>query len=46
MYDTLIAKYPTSVYVKQIAKKVTAYKQEKARLQKATQDSIKCSSAD
>ena len=40
VYDTLIAKYPTSLYVKQVAKKVTAYKQEKARLQKVLQDSL------
>ena len=40
MYDTLIAKYPTSIYVRQIAKKINAYKQERARLQKAAQDSI------
>ena len=40
VYDTLIAKYPTSVYVKKVAKKVTAYKQEKVRLQKVIQDSL------
>ena len=40
VYDTLIAKYPASVYVKQVTKKVTAYKQEKVRLQKAIQDSL------
>ena len=40
VYDTLIAKYPTSVYVKKVAKKVTAYKQEKVRIQKAIQDSL------
>jgi outer membrane protein assembly factor BamD (BamD/ComL family) len=40
VYDTLIAKYPTSLYVKQVAKKVTTYKQEKVRLQKVLQDSL------
>ncbi|HEX7358199.1 MAG TPA: tetratricopeptide repeat protein [Ignavibacteriaceae bacterium] len=41
IYDTLIAKYPTSLYVKNVAKKVTAYKQEKARIKKALEDSLK-----
>jgi len=40
VYDTLIAKFPASVYVKQVSKKVSAYKQEKFRIQKAIQDSI------
>ena len=40
VYDTLIAKYPTTVYIKKISQKVTAYKQEKARIQKALQDSL------
>lgn len=40
IYDTLIAKFPASVYVKKVSKKVTAYKQEKFRIQKAIQDSI------
>jgi TolA-binding protein len=40
VYDTLIAKYPTTTYVKKISQKVTAYKQEKARIQKALQDSL------
>lgn len=40
VYDTLIAKYPASIYVKNISKKVTTYKQEKLRVQKAIQDSI------
>lgn len=40
VYDTLIVKFPASVYVKQVSKKVTAYKQEKFRIQKAIQDSI------
>ena len=40
VYDTLIAKYPKSVYVKNVSKKVTAYKQEKVRIQKAIDDSL------
>jgi TolA-binding protein len=40
VYDTLIAKFPGSVYVKNVSKKVTAYKQEKFRIQKAIQDSL------
>ncbi len=40
VYDTLIAKYPTSAYVKNDSKKVTTYKQEKVRLQKAIEDSL------
>ncbi|MDP2365447.1 MAG: tetratricopeptide repeat protein [Ignavibacteria bacterium] len=40
VYDTLIAQYPGSVYVRQVSKKVTAYKQEKVRIQKAIQDSL------
>ncbi|HEX9251936.1 MAG TPA: hypothetical protein VF870_06815, partial [Ignavibacteriaceae bacterium] len=41
VYDTLIAKYPKSVYVKNVSKKITAYKQEKVRIQKAIDDSLK-----
>lgn len=41
VYDTLIAKYPTSLYVKQVSRKVTVYKQEKVRIQKAIDDSLK-----
>ena len=40
VYDTLISKYPKSVYVKNVSKKVTAYKQEKVRIQKAIDDSL------
>jgi len=40
VYDTLISKYPRSIYVLQVAKKISTYKQEKARLQKAIQDSL------
>ena len=40
IYDTLIVKYPTAVYVRKISQKVTTYKQEKARIQKVLQDSL------
>lgn len=40
VYDVLVSKYPTSFYVKNVAKKLTTYKQEKARIQKAIQDSL------
>ncbi len=40
VYDTLIAKYPASQYVKQVSKKVTAYKQEKTRLEQMLKDSL------
>ncbi len=40
VYDTLISKYPATVYVKKASQKVSTYKQEKARLQKALQDSL------
>lgn len=40
VYDTLIAKYPTTTYVKKISQKVSTYKQEKARIEKALQDSL------
>jgi TolA-binding protein len=40
VYDTLIAKYPTSIYVKNVSSKVTVYKQEKVRIQKAIDDSL------
>ena len=39
-YDTLIAKYPASEYVRVIAPKVTFYKQEKRKLETAIQDSL------
>jgi tetratricopeptide (TPR) repeat protein len=38
VYDTLIALYPNSEYVKNIAMKVTIYKQEKARLQRELEE--------
>jgi len=40
VYDTLIAKYPTTLYVKKVSQKISIYKQEKARIQKAIQDSL------
>lgn len=40
VYDTLVANYPTSEYVKNIAQKLSAYKQEQARKQKELVDSI------
>jgi len=40
VYDTLIAKYPTTPYAKKISQKISFYKQEKARIQKAIQDSL------
>lgn len=40
VYDTLVTKYPASVYVKNVTRKLTTYKQEKARIQKAYQDSL------
>ena len=40
IYDTLVSKYPSTVYVKNINPKLNLYKQEKARLQKALQDSL------
>jgi TolA-binding protein len=39
-YDSLVANYPTSEYVKTIAPKLTLYKQEKRRLETAEQDSL------
>lgn len=40
VYELVAYKYPTSVYVKEVMKKITTYKQEKARIQKAIQDSL------
>ncbi len=40
VYDLLVSKYPASVYVKNVNKKLVTYKQEKARIQKAIQDSL------
>jgi len=39
-YDTLIAKYPASEYVRVIAPKVTFYKQEKRKMESALLDSL------
>ena len=40
IYDTLVARYPTSVYVRNIAGKLSFFKQEQRRLQLARQDSL------
>ncbi len=40
VYEELIKEYPTSIYIKNINPKLTYYKQEKAKIQKAIQDSI------
>jgi outer membrane protein assembly factor BamD (BamD/ComL family) len=40
-YDSLIAKYPASEFVRSVAPKVTFYKQEKPKLEKAHEDSLK-----
>ena len=40
VYDTLNTKYPSSLYAKNILKKLVAYKQEKAKIEKALQDSL------
>lgn len=39
-YDTLIARYPASEYVRVIAPKVTVYKQEKRKQEMALRDSL------
>jgi outer membrane protein assembly factor BamD (BamD/ComL family) len=39
-YDTLIAKYPASEYVRIVAPKLTLYKQEKRKEEMALQDSL------
>ena len=40
-YDTLIARYPASEFVRSVAPKVSVYKQEKRKLEKAREDSLK-----
>lgn len=40
-YDTLIARYPASEFVRYVAPKITFYKQEKRKLEKAHEDSLK-----
>ena len=40
VYDSLVAKYPASVYVRSVAGKLSFYKQEKRRLQLAALDSL------
>jgi outer membrane protein assembly factor BamD (BamD/ComL family) len=39
-YDTLIVHYPTSIYVKSVAGKLSTFKQEKRRLELAEKDSL------
>ena len=41
IYDTLVAHYPTSVYVRKVAGKLSYYKQEQRRLESARKDSLK-----
>lgn len=40
VYAELMKEYPTSIYIKNIAPKLAFYNQEKARIQKAIQDSL------
>ena len=40
MYDTLVVHYPTSVYVKNVAGKLSTYKQEKRRIELSEKDSL------
>ena len=40
VYDTLVVHYPTSIYVKNVAGKLSAYKQEKKRLELSEKDSL------
>jgi len=40
IYDTLVAKYPSSQFVKLIAPKLSFYKQEKRKLELAKEDSV------
>jgi outer membrane protein assembly factor BamD (BamD/ComL family) len=40
LYDTLIVHYPTSIYVKSVASKLSTFKQEKRRLELAEKDSL------
>jgi outer membrane protein assembly factor BamD (BamD/ComL family) len=39
-YDTLIVHYPTSIYVRKVAGKLSTFKQEKKRLELAERDSL------
>jgi len=41
VYDSLVTKYPKSAYAQSVAPKLTAYKQEKARIKAALEDSLK-----
>ena len=40
VYDTLIVHYPTSIYVRNVAGKLSAFKQEKRKLELAENDSL------
>jgi outer membrane protein assembly factor BamD (BamD/ComL family) len=40
VYDTLVTKYPTTVYVREIAGKLSYFKQEQRRLELAKKDSL------
>jgi len=40
VYDTLVSHYPTSVYVTEVAGKLSTYNQEQKRIQTAIQDSL------
>ena len=40
VYDTLVSRYPTSVYVKDVAGKLSVYNQEQKRIQTALLDSL------
>ena len=41
VYDTLVVKYPSTVYAQSILPKITFYKDEKKRIKQAIQDSLK-----
>ncbi|MBZ0199955.1 MAG: hypothetical protein K8H86_08810, partial [Ignavibacteriaceae bacterium] len=41
VYDSITTKYPTTIYAKNIQKKLTAYKQEQEKKRKALLDSLK-----
>jgi TolA-binding protein len=40
IYDSLVSRYPTTVYGKKVVSELTLYRQEKDRIQKAIQDSL------
>jgi len=41
VYDTIVVRYPVTIYAQKVQKKLTAYKQEQERIRKAALDSIK-----